>query len=159
MLNLGDFCFQDFLGSNIFSTFAISNLKCTDMNKVIYVIAFLFVSVFCNAANNVTPNGKYVTEDFNTKSIDGMIKVTYTFTNDSLYIDAYPSGCGITAMKLEVDSNNEYKATETLYDIVSGDVIHKKIYHLSFLKCLWDKNIMAVYRDGVIVDIIKLLEK
>lgn len=99
-----------------------------------------------------------MTEDYNTKSIDGLIKVTYTFTNDSLYVDVYPSGCGISAMSLEKISDTEYKAVETLYDINTDGILKKTIYHLSFFPCVWDKDSWAVYRDGTVVDIIKKID-
>ncbi len=122
------------------------------MKKLFFTIIFLCVCLF-SYSNDL--NGKYLTEDYNTKSIDGLIKVTYTFTNDSLYIDVYPSGCGISAMSLKQTSDNDYEAVETLYDITSGDILKKTIYHLSFFPCIWDNNSWAVYRDGSVVDIIK----
>lgn len=125
------------------------------MKKLFFTIIFLCVCLF-SYSNDL--NGKYLTEDYNTKSIDGLIKVTYTFTNDSLYIDVYPSGCGISAMSLEKISDTEYKAVETLYDINTNNILKKTIYHLSFFPCVWDKDSWAVYRDGTIVDIIKKID-
>ena len=118
--------------------------------KKILLFALLLASVTCHS--KIVEYGKYVTEDYNTQSADGLIKVTYTFENDSLFIDAYPSGCGITALSLEW---HEYKAIETLYDEKTNEAIHKRIYHLMFLPCKWDENSLAVYRDGVIIDIIR----
>ena len=53
------------------------------------------------------------------------------------------------------DEIHEYKAVETLYDEKTNEAIHKRIYHLMFLPCKWDENSLAVYRDGVIIDIIR----
>ena len=124
------------------------------MKKKLVLFALLLSSIACYPAR--IGMGKYVTEDYNTQSADGMIKVTYTFENDSLFIDAYPSGCGIAAMSFEYDDEiHEYKAIETLYDEKTNEAIHKRIYHLMFLPCEWDENSLAVYRDGVIIDIIR----
>jgi hypothetical protein len=125
------------------------------MKKLLFTTLLFLTSVF---VYSVDLNGKYLTEDYNTKTIDGLIKVTYTFTNDSLYIDVYPSGCGISAMSLKQTSDNDYDAVETLYDITSGDIIRETIYHLSFFPCVWDKDSWAVYRDGTVVDIIKKID-
>lgn len=125
------------------------------MKKIIFTFILFSISLFACSTNL---NGKYLTEDYNTESIDGMIKVTYTFTNDSLYIDTYPSGCCIAAMKLDKVTDNEYVATETLTNIYTDEVIKKFLYHLSFFKCAWDKNSIAVYRDGSVVDIIKKID-
>lgn len=122
------------------------------MKKKLILFALLLASVTCYSVK--VERGKYVTEDYNTQSADGFIKVTYTFENDSLFIDAYPSGCGIVAMSIEY-VNNEYIAVETLYDEKTNEAIHKRIYHLMFLPCEWDKNSLAVYRDGVVIDIIR----
>ena len=125
------------------------------MKKLLFTTLLFLTSVF---VYSVDLNGTYLTEDYNTKTIDGLIKVTYTFTNDSLYIDVYPSGCGISAMSLKQTSDNDYDAVETLYDITSGDIIRETIYHLSFFPCVWDKDSWAVYRDGTVVDIIKKID-
>lgn len=122
------------------------------MKKKLILFALLLMSATCNS--KIVEYGKYVTEDYNTQSADGFIKVTYTFENDSLFIDAYPSGCGIAAMSIEY-VNYEYKAIETLYDEETNKVIQKRVYHLMFLPCKWDENSLAVYRDGVIIDIIR----
>ncbi len=126
------------------------------MKRLLSVFVLLFICFSGYSANRL--DGTYLTEDYNTKSTDGMIKVTYTFTNDSLYIDAYPTGCGIASMSLEKASQYEYKAVETLYDVNSGYTIRKTIYHLSFFPCVWDKDCLAVYRDGSVVDIIKKID-
>ena len=132
------------------------------MKRLLFTVILFLSFTF---GYSIDLNGIYLTEDYNTKSVDGMIKVTYTFTNDSLYIDAYPSGCGIAAMSLENTSKNEYKAietlydiNETLYDINTGNVIRKSIYHLSIFPCIWDKDSWAVYRDDTIIDIIKKID-
>ena len=122
------------------------------MKKKLILFTLLLMSATCQS--KIVEYGKYVTEDYNTQSADSLIKVTYTFENDSLFIDAYPSGCGIVAMSIEY-VNYEYIAVETLYDEKTNEAIHKRIYHLMFLPCEWDKNSLAVYRDGVVIDIIR----
>ena len=122
------------------------------MKKKLLLFALLLMSATCQP--KIVEYGKYVTEDYNTQSADGLIKVTYTFENDSLFIDAYPSGCGIAAMSIEY-VNYEYQAIETIYDEETNKVIQKRVYHLLFLPCKWDNNSLAVYRDGVIIDIIR----
>ena len=124
------------------------------MKKLFLSLALLFsINVYCETQRNLS--GRYLTEEYNTKMADNLIKVTYTFTDDSLYIDAYPSGCGIAAMKLEL-TTRDYIATEVIYKNDKPDEIaYIKIYHLEFIPCIWDKKCLAVYRDGIIVDIIK----
>ena len=124
------------------------------MKKLFLALALLFsINVYCETHRNLS--GRYLTEEYNTKMADNLIKVTYTFTNDSLYIDAYPSGCGITAMSIKLTSR-DYVATETIYKEDGSDAIaYIKIYHLEFIPCIWDKKCLAVYRDGIIVDIIR----
>ena len=124
------------------------------MKKLFLSLALLFsITAYCETQRNLS--GRYLTEEYNTKMADNLIKVTYTFTDDSLYIDAYPSGCGITAMSIKLTSR-DYVATETIYKEDGSDAIaYIKIYHLEFIPCIWDKKCLAVYRDGIIVDIIR----
>jgi hypothetical protein len=122
------------------------------MKRLLIAIAALALS---SAAYSQELSGTYLTEEYNTKSVDGMIKVTYTFVNDSLYIDAYPSGCGIASMSIK-RTTRDYVAVETIYKEDEPEkVAFVKIYHLEFLPCAWDKHCLAVYRDGIIVDIIR----
>jgi hypothetical protein len=95
-----------------------------------------------------------------TKMDADFIDVMYTFTGDSLYIDTYPSGCSLAQMSISKFESTEdgFKcdAIDTLYDIFKGHKIHEKLYHLEFKK---DKTrrgeILRVYRDDTLVDIIK----
>ena len=58
-------------------------------------------------------------------------------------------------MKLEL-TTRDYIATEVIYkNDKPDDIAYIKIYHLEFIPCIWDKKCLAVYRDGIIVDIIK----
>ena len=125
------------------------------MKKVFLTIIGLLMTTL---AYSIELNGVYLTEDYNPESIDAITKVTYTFSNDSLYIDTYPSGCCIAAMKLEQVTENEYIATETFCDIYTSEVIKKFLFHISFFICEWDENSLAVFRDGVVVDIIKKIK-
>lgn len=130
------------------------------------ILAFPAFLMACSADSDKL-KGVYITEDYNTNMGDSICKVTYTFMGDSLFIDTYPSGCFVAAMRLEYFTRSESSikyncnATETIYDVnEKGDkVAYKKIYHLSFIKCGWDKNAFAVYREGEVVDIIKPFKK
>ena len=124
------------------------------MKKIFISLLLLLAAAPMYAVHGERPSGTWLTEDFNTKQADNLIQVTYTFTEDSLFVDAYPSGCGIATMSIQY-VNYEYIATETLYNQETGEPIQKRVYHLLFLPCRWDKNSLAVYRDGVVVDIIK----
>lgn len=122
----------------------------------LFIMVFTLSLTACDAKGNKL-EGKYLTEEYNTQNGEEMTQVTYTFTKDSLYIDAYPSGCGITALALEWYSDKSCTATETITDI-NGDgkeVAYIRIYHISFVPCEWDKNEFAVFRDYKVVDIIK----
>ena len=134
------------------------------MKKLFSLLIMAFaLSVMACSAEDDKLQGVYITEDYNTNMGDSVCKVTYTFVGDSLYIDTYPSGCFVAAMSLEYftrsQSSIKYNcnATETIFDIESGKN-YKKIYHLSFIKCGWNKYSLAVYREGEIVDIIKPLK-
>lgn len=133
------------------------------MKKLFSLFIMVFIAVLTACSTEINKmQGVYITEDYNTNMGDSVCKVTYTFVGDSLYIDTYPSGCFVTAMSLEYlthsKDNPKYNcnATETIFDI-ENNISYKKIYHLSFIKCEWDKYSFAVYRDGVVVDIIKPL--
>jgi len=122
----------------------------------LFVMVFALSLMACDAKNNRL-EGKYITEAYNTQNGEEMTQVTYTFTTDSLYIDAYPSGCGITALALEWYSDKSCTATETITDVNKdgNEVAYIRIYHISFVPCEWGKNEFAVFRDYKVVDIIK----
>lgn len=111
-------------------------------------------------AKVINPQGKWVTTIPMTKMDADFIDVTYTFTGDSLYIDVYPSGCSLAQMSISKFESTEdgFKcdAIDTLYDVFKGHKIHEKLYHLEFER---DKTrrgeILRVYRDDTLVDIIK----
>lgn len=126
------------------------------MKKLLLTLILVFSFVFGYSQNL---KGTYLTEDYNSESIHSFIKVTYTFTKDSLYIDTYDTGCGIAAMSLKKISDYEYKATDTIYDIYDENPVSTTTYNLSFFPCIWDKNSFAVYRDNKIIDIIKKISK
>lgn len=134
------------------------------MKKLFSLLIMAFaLSVMACSAEDDKLQGVYITEDYNTNMGDSVCKVTYTFVGDSLYIDTYPSGCFVAAMSLEYftrsQSSIKYNcnATETIFDIESGKN-YKRIYHLSFIKCGWNKYSLAVYREGEVIDIIKPLK-
>ena len=119
----------------------------------------LLLSLTANA-KVINPQGKWVTTIPMTKIDADFIDVTYTFTGDSLYIDTYPSGCSLAQMSISKFESTEdgFKcdAIDTLYDVFKGHKIHEKLYHLEFKR---DKTrrgeILRVYRDDTLVDIIK----
>jgi hypothetical protein len=128
------------------------------MRKLL-ILGALLLSLTANA-KVINPQGKWVTTIPMTKMDADFIDVMYTFTGDSLYIDTYPSGCSLAQMSISKFESTEdgFKcdAIDTLYDIFKGHKIHEKLYHLEFKK---DKTrrgeILRVYRDDTLVDIIK----
>lgn len=83
------------------------------MKKIAICMMMVLFSIAMLAQRPIVPLGEYVsmqteeTEDF---------AVKYTFTKDSLYIDVYPSGCGLTSYKLRrcnKSSQWDYVAIET----------------------------------------------
>lgn len=124
---------------------------------VVLLIAVLTLSV-CNARVRLAfnPEGKWVSTIPMTKMTPDLVDCSYTFTGDSLYVDVYPSGCGLAAMSIQNYRNTKYgfkcDAVDTMYDIYTGKVIKTKKYKLEFIK---HKNTYDVYRDGKRVDIIK----
>ena len=127
--------------------------------KKLLILGALLLSLTANA-KVINPQGKWVTTIPMTKMDADFVDVTYTFTGDSLYIDTYPSGCSLAQMSISKFESTEdgFKcdAIDTLYDIFKGHKIHEKLYHLEFKK---DKTrrgeILRVYRDDTLVDIIK----
>lgn len=124
---------------------------------VVLLIAILTLSV-CNARVKLAfnPEGKWVSTIPMTKMTSDLVDCSYTFTGDSLYVDVYPSGCGLAAMSIQNYRNTKIgfkcDAVDTMYDIYTGKVIKTKKYKLEFIK---HKNTYDVYRDGKRVDIIK----
>ena len=124
---------------------------------VVLLIAILTLSV-CNARVKLAfnPEGKWVSTIPMTDMTPDLVNCSYTFTGDSLYVDVYPSGCGLAAMSIKNYRNTKYgfkcDAVDTMYDIYTGKVIKTKKYKLEFIK---HRNTYYVYRDGELVDIIK----
>lgn len=124
---------------------------------VLLLIAILTLSV-CNARVKLVfnPEGKWVSTIPMTKIAPNLVDCSYTFTGDSLYIDVYPSGCGLAAMSIKNYRNTKTgficEAVDTMYDIYTGKILKKKKYKLEFIK---HRNKYNVYRDGELVDIIK----
>ncbi len=124
---------------------------------VVLLIAILTLSV-CNARVRLAfnPEGKWVSTIPMTNMTSDLVDCSYTFTGDSLYVDVYPSGCGLAAMSIQNYRNTKIgfkcDAVDTMYDIYTGKVIKTKKYKLEFIK---HKNTYHVYRDGKRVDIIK----
>jgi hypothetical protein len=124
---------------------------------VVLLIAILTLSV-CNARVKLAfnPEGKWVSTIPMTDMTPDLVNCSYTFTGDSLYVDVYPSGCGLAAMSIQNYRNTKYgfkcDAVDTMYDIYTGKVIKTKKYKLEFIK---HQNTYNVYRDGTLVDIIK----
>jgi hypothetical protein len=124
---------------------------------VVLLIAILTLSV-CNARVKLAfnPEGKWVSTIPMTDMTPDLVNCSYTFTGDSLYVDVYPSGCGLAAMSIQNYRNTKIgfkcDAVDTMYDIYTGKVIKTKKYKLEFIK---HRNTYYVYRDGELVDIIK----
>ena len=124
---------------------------------VVLLIAILTLSV-CNARVKLAfnPEGKWVSTIPMTEMTPDFVDCSYTFTGDSLYVDVYPSGCGLAAMSIQNYRNTKYgfkcDAVDTMYDIYTGKVIKTKKYKLEFIK---HRNTYYVHRDGELVDIIK----
>lgn len=70
---------------------------------LLYFMFIVFGLSACTERQTPTPT-KFVSNDST---------LLFTFTNDSLYIDAYGSGCGIEAYRLKKVYGNE---NETLYE-------------------------------------------
>ena len=127
--------------------------------KKLLILGALMLSLTANA-KVINPQGKWVTTIPMTKMDADFIDVMYTFTGDSLYIDTYPSGCSLAQMSISkfepIEDGFKCDAIDTLYDIFKGHKIHEKLYHLEFKQ---DKTrrgeILRVYRDDTLVDIIK----
>ena len=124
---------------------------------VVLLIAILTLSV-CNARVKLAfnPEGKWVSTIPMTDMTPDLVNCSYTFTGDSLYVDVYPSGCGLAAMSIQNYRNTKYgfkcEAVDTMYDIYTGEVIKEWVYTLEFKK---KRKKYEVYRDGELVDIIK----
>ena len=83
------------------------------MKKIAICLLLLFFSIAMLAQRPVVPLGEYVTIQTEETEVFG---VKYTFTKDSLYIDVYPSGCGLTSYKLKRYNKTkqwDYVAIET----------------------------------------------
>jgi hypothetical protein len=130
--------------------------------KKLLILGALLLSLTAHAGIErvINSQGKWVTTIPMTKMDADFIDVMYTFTGDSLYIDTYPSGCSLAQMSMSKFESTEdgFKcdAIDTLYDVFKGHKIHEKLYHLEFKR---DKTrrgeILRVYRDDTLVDIIK----
>lgn len=81
------------------------------------LLAIIFVSLAlcaCNGKGNARQVEKYVSQDSS---------MLYTFIgNDSLYIDMYGSGCGVSAYKLEREQDSFYYHEER-YDPLLDEVL------------------------------------
>jgi len=128
------------------------------MKRLIVIFVSLLTLTVCNARVKLVfnPEGKWVSTIPMTKMTTDLVDCSYTFTGDSLYVDVYPSGCGLAAMSIQNYRNTKIgfkcDAVDTMYDIYTGKILKKKKYKLEFIK---HKNTYSVYRDDTLVDIIK----
>lgn len=128
------------------------------MKRLIVIFVSLLALTVCNARIKLVfnPEGKWVSTVPMTKMTTDLVDCSYTFTGDSLYVDVYPSGCGLAAMSIQNYRNTKIgfkcDAVDTMYDIYTGKILKKKKYKLEFIK---HKNTYNVYRDDTLVDIIK----
>ena len=86
-------------------------------------------------------DGKYITNDS---------EAFYTFSGDSLFVDAVGSGCGINQFKLSYQGDGEYQAT----DMHGGNVyLRVKMLRHDTLCILWgskdilDSDTLRRYRN------------
>ena len=91
------------------------------MKRLLISIALFIAASVCYSSNPKLPKGTYITLDR---------EIMYTFVNDSLYIDKADSGCGMYALKLVYDEENDsYKGEQTFsYNGKS----FTEVYHLAF---------------------------
>lgn len=128
------------------------------MKRFIVIFVSLLALTVCNSRVKLVfnPEGKWVSTVPMTKMTTDLVDCSYTFTGDSLYVDVYPSGCGLAAMSIQNYRNTKIgfkcDAVDTMYDIYTGKILKKKKYKLEFIK---HKNTYNVYRDDTLVDIIK----
>lgn len=128
-------------------------IKISNMRKLFTTLICVFISAISFGANL---NGTYISTDImNINNED--IKVAYTFTGDSLYIDTYDSGCGIACISLEKINDIDFNAIETIIDIYDTKATIKK-YKMSFIPCIFENNCYAVCCNDEVIDIIKKVE-
>ena len=65
-----------------------------------------------NVANALTLNGKYISQSG---------ELMFTFVNDSLYVDVFPSGCGISCFKLIKKKSLRRQVTYNAYETYLED--------------------------------------
>ena len=112
------------------------------MKKFLFFIIFAFVSMtyLTSCQNKVDKVRKFIT-------LDSM--ALYTFTNDSLYIDATISGCPIISCKLKPINRFKFYSVSTIHDLYEGNsisvdtIIIRNIPYTSY-----DKNSMCEVSFG-----------
>lgn len=129
--------------SILFSTFATEkrnnkniNYNITYMKKFLFIIIFAFVSMtyLTSCKTKINKERKFIT-------LDSM--ALYTFTNDSLYIDAAISGCPIISCKLKPINRYKFYSVSTIHDLYEGNSISVDtitIRHIHYTS--YDKNSM-----------------
>ena len=117
------------------------------------LLSFIFIVVGLSAcAEGQTPiPTEYLAEDSST---------IYTFVKDSLYIDAYPSGCGIECYRLEIETETRSETLYKAYEFVLCDdgTDRQEIHFIRLSKdpmgAHWDYIIK--FDDEEIIPIIKI---
>jgi len=81
--------------------------------KLIKSLLIVFLMTFStNVANALTLNGKYISQSG---------ELMFTFVNDSLYVDVFPSGCGISCFKLIKKKSLRRQVTYNAYETYLED--------------------------------------
>lgn len=121
------------------------------MKKFLFFIIFAFVSMtyLTSCKIKVDKVRRFIT-------LDSM--ALYTFTNDSLYIDAAISGCPIISCKLKPINRRKYYSVSTIHDIYEGNsvsvdtIIIRHIHYTSYDKnSMYEVSFGNKFKDTIMV--------
>ena len=86
----------------------------------------MFFMVFgLNTSHAISLNGKYISQSG---------ELMFTFVNDSLYVDMWPSGCGISCFKLIKKKSTKSKVSFNAFETYVED--EEPIYREVFIRVL-----------------------
>ena len=81
------------------------------MKSIKILLAMFFMVFGLNASHAINLDGRYISQSG---------ELMFTFVKDSLYVDTWPSGCGISCYKLRTLSSHKrivtFSAYETYFD-------------------------------------------
>ena len=121
------------------------------MKKFLFIIIFAFVSMtyLTSCQIKVDKVRKFIT-------LDSM--ALYTFTNDSLYIDAAISGCPIISCKLKPINRFKFYSVSTIHDLYEGNSISvdtitiRHIHYTSYdNNSMYEVSFGNKFKDTIIV--------